>query len=219
MKYLQLFYDGLDSFEHLTDEESGQLIKAIIAYNKGEEYSLKGALNALFIMFKNEIDRTKETYETKCLKNKANGLKGGRPKTQNNPTVKNKTQKTQDKEEDKDKEEDNSNKSITRGFKKPTLNDIQNRCIEMNYSLDAEKFFNYYESNGWKVGRNKMKSWHSALANWNKNDTTKPQPKSFKQQDKEQSNREFEAISQHNIFDIIDEMDKMPNEVQGVICE
>ena len=61
MKYLQLFYDGLDSFEHLSDAESGQLIKAIIAYNKGEEYILNGALNALFVMFKNEIDRTKET--------------------------------------------------------------------------------------------------------------------------------------------------------------
>lgn len=76
---------------------------------------------------------------------------------------------------------------VSQGFKKPTIDDIKNRCIEMQYNLDAEHFYNYYESNGWKVGRNKMKSWHSALANWNKNSSSKQQPKSFKQQDKERT--------------------------------
>lgn len=112
MKYLQLFKDGLSSFEILSDEEAGQLIKAIIAYNNEKEYKLKGALNALFVLFKNEIDRTKENYKTKCLKNKANGFKGGRPKTQNNRTVKNKTQKTQD----KDKYNTNASKETLEAF-------------------------------------------------------------------------------------------------------
>lgn len=31
---------------------------------------------------------------------------------------------------------------------------------------EAHKFWNYYESNGWKVGRNKMKNWQSAVVNW-----------------------------------------------------
>ena len=33
----------------------------------------------------------------------------------------------------------------------------------------AENFLNYYESNGWKVGKNPMKNWHCAVANWIKN--------------------------------------------------
>ena len=72
-------------------------------------------------------------------------------------------------------------------FAKPTLDDLQNRISEMNYQVDAVKFFNYYESNGWKVGRNKMKCWKSALTTWNSNNDTKQQSqlKSFKQQDKE----------------------------------
>lgn len=37
---------------------------------------------------------------------------------------------------------------------------------------EAERFFNYYNSNGWKVGKNPMKNWHSAAANWNKNNIT-----------------------------------------------
>lgn len=31
---------------------------------------------------------------------------------------------------------------------------------------EAERFFNYYESNGWKVGKNKMKNWQAAALNW-----------------------------------------------------
>lgn len=33
-------------------------------------------------------------------------------------------------------------------------------------STEAQKFFNYYESNGWKVGKNKMKKWESAASGW-----------------------------------------------------
>ena len=33
----------------------------------------------------------------------------------------------------------------------------------------AENFLNYYESNGWRVGKNSMKNWHCAVANWIKN--------------------------------------------------
>lgn len=31
---------------------------------------------------------------------------------------------------------------------------------------EAEKFYNYYESNGWKVGKNPMKNWKAAANNW-----------------------------------------------------
>lgn len=31
---------------------------------------------------------------------------------------------------------------------------------------ESDKFINYYESNGWMVGKNKMKSWKSAVAGW-----------------------------------------------------
>lgn len=31
---------------------------------------------------------------------------------------------------------------------------------------EAQKFFNYYESKGWKVGKSPMQKWRSALANW-----------------------------------------------------
>ena len=55
-------------------------------------------------------------------------------------------------------------------FKRPTIEE----CIEYfkekkytNAEYAAKRFYNYYESNGWKVGRNKMQRWHSSAANWN----------------------------------------------------
>ena len=72
-----------------------------------------------------------------------------------------------------------------RRFTPPTLQEVKSRISEMNYSIDAERFMNYYESNGWMVGRNKMKDWKSALANWSKDKRTgssngyQPQKKSM----------------------------------------
>lgn len=53
-------------------------------------------------------------------------------------------------------------------FKPPTIEEIQIYCDEQEYKfVDAKSFWNYYESNGWKVGKNKMKKWHSSVAQWN----------------------------------------------------
>ena len=54
-------------------------------------------------------------------------------------------------------------------FKKPSLTEIKDYLLENNLDIDAEKFFYYYESNGWYVGRNKMKSWHAAVRTWLRN--------------------------------------------------
>lgn len=55
-------------------------------------------------------------------------------------------------------------------FKKPTVEEIAAYCKEENYNVNAQQFFSYYESNGWKIGRNAMKSWQAAVQNWNARD-------------------------------------------------
>ncbi len=58
--------------------------------------------------------------------------------------------------------------NIERGrFTQPTLEEVRSFVVEKQLSCEAEGFFNYYGSNGWMVGRNKMKSWHHALRGWN----------------------------------------------------
>ena len=60
--------------------------------------------------------------------------------------------------------------STKKNFKKPTIDEIKTYCEERKNSVDAERFYNYYESNGWVVGKSKMKDWKSAVRLWERND-------------------------------------------------
>ena len=74
-----------------------------------------------------------------------------------------------------EKEIHSSAKSTTtkrKRFEKPTLSEIKAYCIERNNNVDAQHFFDYYESNGWKVGKNSMKNWQAAVRTWEKNSYT-----------------------------------------------
>jgi hypothetical protein len=42
---------------------------------------------------------------------------------------------------------------------------------------EAERAFDYWESQGWRVGRNPMRSWEAALRNWRRNWQERSQPK------------------------------------------
>lgn len=62
-------------------------------------------------------------------------------------------------------------------FKKPTIEDIRTYCIERKNSVDPDKFYYFYESKGWMVGKNKMRDWKAAIITWEKNsNTATPEP-------------------------------------------
>ena len=73
-----------------------------------------------------------------------------------------------------EKEIDSSASTTTKRkrFEKPTLYEIKEYCIERNNNVDAQHFYDYYESNGWKVGKNSMKNWQAAVRTWEKNSYT-----------------------------------------------
>ena len=58
-------------------------------------------------------------------------------------------------------------------FQKPTIEEIEKYCVERNNGVNATKFFNYYEANGWKVGKNSMKNWKAAVRTWEQNNYDK----------------------------------------------
>ena len=59
-------------------------------------------------------------------------------------------------------------------FKKPSFEEVSQYCIERGNSVDPQRFMDYYESNGWKVGRNPMKDWKAAVRTWEKRDKQVP---------------------------------------------
>lgn len=69
-------------------------------------------------------------------------------------------------EKDNDNEEDIKKKKTKKKFQKPTIEEIQKYCLEKNYGIDTQYFYDYYESNGWKVGKNAMKDWQATIRTW-----------------------------------------------------
>ena len=54
MKYIKLFKDTLEVMETLTDEQAGQIFKAIIDYSNDKKTSLDGIMNAVFFQYKQQ---------------------------------------------------------------------------------------------------------------------------------------------------------------------
>lgn len=51
----------------------------------------------------------------------------------------------------------------------PDVTEVKAYIIEKGYHFSAENFVAHYESNGWKVGKNPMKSWKAACVTWESN--------------------------------------------------
>ena len=51
-------------------------------------------------------------------------------------------------------------------FQKPTIEEIQEYCNERNNGINANAFYDFYESKGWCVGKNKMKDWKACIRTW-----------------------------------------------------
>ena len=63
-------------------------------------------------------------------------------------------------------------KEPVKRFKQPTWKEVAHYMFDkgrVHMDVEANKFCDFYESNGWKVGKNKMKCWKAAVRNWIKN--------------------------------------------------
>lgn len=73
-------------------------------------------------------------------------------------------------------------------FVKPLKTEIVNYITQEHLKVEPENFFDYYESNGWKVGKVPMKDWKATLRNWDRK--TKEVKKPFKNEFLEKLNEE-----------------------------
>ncbi len=81
----------------------------------------------------------------------------------NNQQTTNK-QLTTDKKDKKDKKEEGPSTSCR--FQKPTSAEVSEYARSIDFVLDGDKFWNFYESKGWVVGKSAMKSWRAAVKTW-----------------------------------------------------
>ena len=74
--------------------------------------------------------------------------------------------------------EDKADKPPRARFTPPTVEQVSEYIREKEYSVDAERFVDYYTSNGWMVGKNKMKDWKAAVRTWNRKENSQGNGKS-----------------------------------------
>ena len=132
-----IYLDYEEQFNLLTDEQIGQLMRAIIKYEKTREIpQLNGIVKMAFSFIKTQLDRDREKYEARCEKNRENAKKGGRPRKNQKDNLKANgfyenqmdAKKTDDdKEDEEDNEEDIDNDLL---LKKEKEEKLQQRFIE-----------------------------------------------------------------------------------------
>lgn len=196
VKSVLIFSEWQTLIQNLTDEQAGQLVKAMCYYNKGEDYTAPDpVVTAMFAMIREGMDSNNSRYEEVCRKRAEAGKKGAearwendsnshsengkchsedgkRCKTQTQTQTINQT-KTQSVTPNGDKREkvtSSPKRETASRFRPPTVEEVEAYCFERNNKVDPERFVDFYSSNGWKVGKNPMKDWKAAVRTWEKRD-------------------------------------------------
>lgn len=187
---VMFYFDIRPCIKRLTLEEKGVLFEAILDYAElGVVPELDGVLGVAWDFIQPKLDRDSGQYDRKVEQKQyavfVREVKksGGIPPTfeewrsisdiernqlistdiERYPTSTSTLTSTSTSKEDMV-----ADKPPTRHkFSPPTVDEVKMYCQEQGYSVDAERFVSYYESNGWMVGRNKMKNWQAAVRNWN----------------------------------------------------
>lgn len=187
-----IFYsDWYDAICGLDDSTALEVCKSIMACALGrEEPNISETAKAMMMLIRPQIKRDIEKWMDIKAKRKNSGSKGGLAKQANatkcyqmvpngsksKQNVANLPVNVNDNVNVdnnsvilKEKEDTIISSKKEKRFVKPTIQEIQAHILEKGYTFDAEAFYAFYESNGWKVGRNPMKNWKMACTTWDKN--------------------------------------------------
>lgn len=155
-EYVPIFFDWLETTQDLSQDEKGNLIDAVVSYAAGKEYEhlLQGSgCRIAFRFLKGQVDRNAAISEARA--------KAGSSKKEQEETKPSKPDQTESK-----------SKKQAKKFEPPTLEEITKYCDERGNHVDPVKFYNYYCSNGWKVGKNQMKDWKATIHTWERSEWT-----------------------------------------------
>lgn len=175
-----LYLDQRGTFEKLSDEQAGQLIKHIFAYCSDENPTGDFITELAFEQVKQSLKRDLIKYKSIKERNKANGNMGGRPKKDEpkkpsglfgNPDEPKKPDSVSDSDSDSDiKKKEGKPKKV---FIPPTILEVEEYFKENGYNnQSAQKMFRMYDVANWADTKgNKIKNWkQKAIGVWFKDE-------------------------------------------------
>lgn len=170
MVQLRIFVSLRKEIRRLSYEEKGQLLDAMLAYAEDKTLlPLSGKADVIWDVIQERIDAQHNSYEKMCAVNKKNIQK----RYESLRTDTNRYESSQIQVQVQDQIQVKSLKSsenVGTKFHAPTVEEVREYCYERENNVDPEHFVAYYESNGWKVGKNSMKDWKAAVRSWEQRD-------------------------------------------------
>lgn len=165
-----LYLDQQDIFNKLPDEVAGKLIKHIFSYVNLEKPTTDDLLlEVAFASIKQSLKRDLVKWETQRKQRseagKRSAEKRANEKQRKATTVESRSTKSTVSVSDSVSVSVNK-KTKAKKFTPPTEAEVIAYCQERNNDVDVYKFVSYYESNGWMVGKNKMKDWKACVRSW-----------------------------------------------------
>lgn len=186
------YFDALES----TEEVGELILALFAFAKRGEVEQFTGALKMAFTMMTRTIARDSEKWEQECKnrseaavkrweKEKSKVLYNSIQDNTSYNALYNSITTTNSYADNSNKIIDNSNqildnniskgvsnetppakKSASKKFVKPSVDEIAEYIKEKQYGINAQQFYDFYESKGWKVGNSGMKDWKAAVRNW-----------------------------------------------------
>ena len=172
MKYLKVWTSFLKVIEPLSDDEKGRLFVLMRKYSDSNEepaeiagnerYTWPAAKQMIDLMFEENARLSR------------NGKKGGRPvENQLEPTETNENQLEPTESQKEKKRKEKEIKETIKRFTPPTLQEVESYCRERRNTVNAQRFIDFYESKGWKVGNQPMKDWRACVRTWEQREGVK----------------------------------------------
>jgi len=178
---IELYYDSekplIDDLEYLC--------KKILADDEIQIYAVQQVLREYFILTEKgyEHNRCNEIIK-EYQRNNKNKSKAGKASAKARKALKDKdkssstgvqqvfnSESTGVRNQNQEPEPITKTKQIqkkgVKRFTPPIFSELCDYINSKNYNVSANRFMDYYESNGWKVGKNKMVSWKHAVSSWN----------------------------------------------------
>ncbi|MBP3856598.1 MAG: hypothetical protein IK990_13430 [Ruminiclostridium sp.] len=196
-KAFLMFYDYIDQFDLLSDEQLGKLIRMIMDRVNGRGAAADcgdPAVRIMFSIMSSTIEKGNERYEEERRRRSEAAKERERQKkaqsaTANHGTAQDSAIKEEEKAEAKEKVKEKAKakeKAAPAGgslsdthknvFVPPTESEVLTYCYERKSMIDPKKFISYYNANGWRIGNNQMTDWRAAVQLWESRELNQPAP-------------------------------------------
>jgi len=180
-KSFVLYCDIIHTIEQLSDEQAGHLFKHVLYYvndlnPETDNVITKIAFEPIKQQLKRDLVRYEKIRERNSLSARMRWDANACERIPNDA-----------KNADNDNDNDNDINIVLeqkakkpKRFTKPPVDDVRQYMAELNMNDMSQRFVDYYESNGWKVGKNPMKDWKAAVRTWKQqNNDKQPKQESF----------------------------------------